>query len=75
MEIYEWKDEIVTRAVKEISFRANMSKSDLSELTLVLFNFLEDGITILKNWRKLKDDTEFLNGTHNSGLINYLKDK
>ena len=75
MEIQEWKEDIVSRATREISFRNNMSKAETTELSLVLFDFLEDGITILRNWRKLKDDTEFLAGIHNGGLVNFLKDK
>lgn len=75
MEIQDWKDEIVTRAVREISYRNNMSSSDISDLTLVLSGFLEDGIVILRKWRKLSNDSEFLSGVHNGSLVTFLKDK
>ena len=75
MDIYEWKEGILNRAVRQISYRSNMSNADKVELKLVLSDYLDDGITILRKWRKLKDDSEFISGMHDEGLIVYLKAK
>lgn len=75
MELQEWKDLILDKAKRQITYRNNMSSSDIQELTLVLSDYLEEGITILKKWRKLKTDDEFISGTHDSGLIGFIKSK
>ena len=75
MEIQEWKDGIIDKAKRQISFRNNMSSSDIQDLTIVLSDYLEEGISILKKWRKLKDDNEFSSGEYDSGLIGFLKNK
>ena len=75
MEIYEWKDDIINRAIRQISYRNNMSNADKAELKLVLSDYLQDGISILKKWRKMKDDSEFISGMHDEGLIVYIKAK
>jgi hypothetical protein len=43
MEMHEWKDGIIETAVRQISYKNNMSQADKSELTLVLSNYLADG--------------------------------
>ena len=75
MELQEWKDFIVKKALRQITYRNNMSSSDISELTLVLSDYLGEGIKILKKWRKLNNDDEFVSGNHDSGLVEYLKNK
>lgn len=75
MEFQEWKDGIIEKAVRQISYRSNMSRNDLDNLTLVLSDYLDDGLTILRKWRKLKDDSEFVSGMHDSGLIVFMKAK
>ena len=75
MDIYEWKNLIIDKALRQITYRSNMSNSDKQELTLVLSDYLDEGITILRKWRKLKDDSEFVSGMHDSGLIVFMKAK
>jgi hypothetical protein len=75
MEIFEWKNDIIERAVRQISYRNNMSQADKDDLTLVLSDYLNDGINILRKWRKLKNDTEFVSGMHDESLVVYLKAK
>lgn len=75
MELQEWKAEVVKKAISQITYRNNMSSSDISELTFVLSDYLDEGISVLKKWRKLKNDNEFLNREHDDGLIDYLKNK
>jgi hypothetical protein len=75
MEMHEWKNDIIEKAVRQISYRNNMSQADKDSLTLVLSDYLDDGITILRKWRKLKDDNEFISGMHDNGLIVYMKSK
>ena len=75
MEIFEWKNDIIERAVRQISYRNNMSQADKDDLTLVLSDYLDDGITILRKWRKMSDDSEFISGQHDSGLVAFIKAK
>ena len=75
MEVQEWKYDIVKKAKRQICYRNNMSSSDIQELELVLFDFLDDGILILRKWRKLQDDTELISGMHDSGIVEYLKNR
>ena len=75
MELQEWKDGVIAKAVRQITYRANMSQSDIDNLTFVLSDYLDDGITILRNWRKMSDDSEFISGQHDSGLVAFLKAK
>lgn len=75
MDIYEWKQGIIDKAVRQISYRNNMSQTDKDDLSLVLSDYLNDGINILRKWRKLKDDNEFVSGMHDEGIILYLKAK
>lgn len=75
MEMQEWKDSILDKAKRQVSYRNNMSSSDIQELTLVLSDYLEEGISIIKKWRKLQNESEFLSGEHDSRLINFLKNK
>lgn len=75
MEMQEWKDTIIDKAKRQITFRNNMSSSEILNLTVVLSDYLDEGISILRKWRKLKTDSEFLSGEHDSGLVNFLKNK
>lgn len=75
MEFQEWKYGILDKAVRQITYRANMSQADKDSLTLVLSDYLDDGITILRKWRKMSDDSEFVSGQHDSGLVAFIKAK
>lgn len=77
MDLTQWKDSIIEKAVSQISYRANMAPVDKSELNSLLSSFLDDGISILRKWRKLKseENEEFTNGTHDSSLVAFLKNK
>ena len=75
MEMQEWKDGVIAKALRQITYRANMSQNDIDNLTFVLSDYLEDGITILRKWRKMSDDSEFISGQHDSGLVSFLKAK
>lgn len=75
MDIYEWKNLIIDKALRQITYRSNMSNSDKQELTLVLSDYLDEGITILRKWRKMSDDSEFISGLHDSGLVAFIKAK
>lgn len=75
MEMQEWKDGVIAKAVRQITYRANMSQADIDKATLVLSDYLDDGITILRKWRKLKDDSELLSGMHDDGLVVFMKAK
>lgn len=75
MEMQEWKDGVIANAVRQITYRANMSQTDIDNLTFVLSNYLDDGITILRKWRKMSDDSEFISGQHDSGLVTFIKAK
>ena len=75
MEMQEWKDSILDKAKRQITYRNNMSGSDIQELMFVLSDYLEEGISIIKKWRKLKDESEFVGGIHDSGIVGFLKNK
>jgi hypothetical protein len=75
MEMQEWKDGIVDKAVRQITLQSNMSTTDISKLTLVLIDYLDDGIRIIEDWRKLKTDDEFSSGKHDTALVGYLKNR
>lgn len=75
MEMQEWKDGVIVKAIRQITYRANMSQNDIDNLTFVLSDYLDDGITILRKWRKMSDDSEFISGQHDSGLVAFLKAK
>lgn len=75
MEMQEWKDSIIERAKRQICYRSNMSNADKADLFVVLSDYLDEGITILRKWRKMTDDSEFVSGQHDSGLISFLKAK
>lgn len=75
MELQEWKDSVIAKAVRQIKYRANMSQTDIDNLTFVLSDYLDDGIMILRKWRKMSDDSEFISGQHDSGLVAFIKAK
>jgi hypothetical protein len=75
MDMQSWKSGLVLKATTQITYRQNMSGADISSLTLVLSDYLDEGITILRNWRKMKDDNEFVSGMHDSGLVSFIKAK
>ena len=71
----EWKKLRKDNAVTQICYRNNMSTSDKTELESILSVFLDDGIAIIKQWRKLKDNDEFLTGKHDYALKQFVIDK
>ncbi len=75
MEIQDWKDEIVENAIRQITYGSNMSSKDVSRLTAILFDYLEDGMQVLRIWRKIKIDSEFLSKKYDTALVKYLIDR
>ena len=75
MELQEWKDSIIKDAKVQIYFRNNLSLEEDSNLVSILSIYLEDGINIIKQWRKLKNDNEFIGGIHNVALKRYIADR
>ena len=39
MEMQEWKDGVIAKAVRQITYRANMSQADIDKATLVLSDY------------------------------------
>ena len=75
MDMQTWRSSLIMKAVRKITYRANMSKSDSENLSVVLSDYLDEGITILRKWRKMSDDSEFISGQHDAGLVAFLKAK
>jgi hypothetical protein len=75
MTLNEWKDDLLNKAIRQITYRNNMSQADKNDLVLVLSDYLSEGINILRKWRKLKTDDEFVSGMHDAGLIVFIKAK
>ena len=75
MSIQDWKNDLIGQTKRQILQTNNMTLKEADELAFVLSNYLDEGIIILRNWRKLKDDTEFVSGKHDSGLIVFIKSK
>lgn len=75
MERQEWLDSILEKSVRQISYRNNMSDTEIQELKVVLSDFLEEGIQILTKWRKIKNESDFYKGDYDSGLILFVKNK
>ena len=75
MEMQEWKDGIVEKAKRQLAYRNNLSGSDIDSLTIALFDYLDEGINVLREWRKLSNDVEFISGKHDNALIVFLKEK
>lgn len=75
MTMTEWKEGVLEKAMRQITYRNNMSQADKDDLILVLSDYLSEGISILRKWRKLKNDDEFLSGMHDAGLILFIKAK
>ena len=75
MDMQTWRSSLIMKAVRQITYRANMSKSDSENLSVVLSDYLDEGITILRKWRKMSDDSEFISGQHDAGLVSFLKAK
>jgi hypothetical protein len=70
-----WKNKLVEKAVRQVSYKINMSANDINDLTFALSDYLDEGITILRKWRKMKDDSEFISGMHDDGLVLFMKAK
>lgn len=75
MDIQDWKDSLVEKAVRQITFKSNMSSKDITNLTTILFYYLDEGISVLKEWRKIKNDSEFVSKRYDSALVQYLINK
>lgn len=75
MEMQKWKDSIIERAKRQICYRSNMSNADKADLFVVLSDYLDEGITILRKWRKMSDDSEFLSRQHDEALVTFIKEK
>lgn len=72
MELRDWRDKIINNSKMLISNRSNMSFNEVENMTDVLELYLDDGISLIKKWRKLNDNEEFLNGDHDSALREYV---
>lgn len=70
-----WRNEILDKAVRQVSYKMNMSTQEMSDLNFALSDYLDEGIMILRKWRKLKNDNEFLSGVHDNGLVLFMKAK
>ena len=75
MEFDAWKLRIVEKAIAKEKYHSNMSENEALQLSTLFCDYLDDGVLIIKKWRKLKDTTEFTNGDHNEGLLTYISDR
>ena len=75
MTVQEWKNNIIEKCKRQILFRNNMSSSEIGELKLVLSDYLDEAVDILKKWRKLLSDAEFVEGVHDSAIVLFIKQK
>lgn len=75
MEFSAWELKIVEKAVAKEKYNSNMSNNECNELMPLFFDYLRDGVQIIKKWRKLKNTQEFVDGEHDQGLLNYISDR
>lgn len=73
--ISTWRDEIIKKVIRQISYRSNLSNADIDKLLPVLYDYLNEGVAILRKWRKISDENEIYNGKYDDGLIAFLKAK
>ena len=71
LDIEEYRDYIVGKAKTKLLYRSNMTDSDVSA---ILFDFFTDAYNIIKNWRKLKTDDEFLSQKWDTQIIDFVVD-
>lgn len=72
MEDREWRDKIINNSKILISNRNNLSLNEVEDMNSIFELYLDDGISIIKKWRKLNDFEEFLSGQHDSALREYI---
>lgn len=75
MEFDAWKLKIVEKAIEKEKYHSNMGANEVQSLTVLFSDYLEEGVHIIRKWRKLKDTTEFTNGDHDQALLNYISDR
>lgn len=63
----EMKAKLVGRASRRLNYNTEYIAD-----TEILGDFFDEGVLILTNWRKLKNDNEFLSGKHDVALINFM---
>lgn len=68
----EYKKYIVKRAQTQLLYKSNMTSS--SELTAILNYLFDDAVNIVKDWRRLKTDDEFLSQKWDKQITQYILD-
>lgn len=69
----EYKTFIIQSAEERLFFMKNINRES-TELKTVLSNLYDKGYSVIRQWRKMKDDTEFLNGKWNNQHIDFIVD-
>lgn len=71
-DIEEYQKAIVKKAKRQILYKSNMT--DSTELTAILNDFFTDAYKIIVNWRKLKEDDEFLSQKWETEIVTFIVD-
>lgn len=71
MDIDDLGTTVVAEAKTRLWYRGNMNYGD-TELTAVLNSLFYKGISIIRKWRKLKIDDEFLQGKWDNELTDFI---
>ena len=69
-DIDEYGDYIVDRAKNRLLYKSNMT--DSSNLRAILLDLFKDAYNIIKKWRKLKDDDEFLSQKWDTEITDFV---
>lgn len=69
MTMLELKAKLIAQAVTKIGYQSNSADTDLDTLLSLYF---DDGIIIITKWKKLIDDSEFLEERYNVELVSFL---
>lgn len=69
-DIEEYGEYIVSKAKIKLLYRSNMA--DDKSLKTILLDFFTDAYNIIKKWRKLKNDDEFLSQKWDAEIIEYV---
>lgn len=71
-DIDEYGDYIVDRAKNRLLYKSNMT--DSKELQSVLLDLFKDACNIIKKWRKLETNDEFLSQRWDTEITDYVVD-
>jgi hypothetical protein len=69
-DIDEYKSYIVGKAKTKLLYKSNMIDSD--NLTAILNDLFTDSYNIIKKWRHLKKDDEFLSQKWDTEIVNFV---